>query len=73
MASKEQLEQELTGLENQYKAIVKHNPCSINDTKDHLRNIDQIVRRMKTIRNSKTINRPVDGNGFLKELLYPVS
>lgn len=62
---------ELASLEENYRASVRHNPTSINATQDHLQNIEKIVSRMKRIRNSKTVNRPVRDNSFLTELLYP--
>lgn len=70
MKTKLQLEQELNGLEDQYKILAKQNPLSINDTRSHMDNLSKVVSRMKSIRNGKTINRPVANNDFLRELLY---
>lgn len=70
MAHEQRLADELASLEAKYRMAVKQNPSSIQDTREHLKDIDAIVSRMKAIRNSKTINRPVSGNNFLKEILY---
>lgn len=65
------LRNELAALEHQYIQTVKRNPTSANATRKHLVNVDKIVSRMKYLRNTKTINRPVRNNDFLRELLYP--
>lgn len=70
-AKETKLRKELSMLEDQYRQAVKSNPTSANATREHLNNLDKIVSRMKYLRNTKTINRPVRNNDFLQELLYP--
>lgn len=60
---------ELESLEKKYRAMVKINPVSIQETRSHLAEIDKIVRRMKSIRNSKTIGITTYGNSFLNDVL----
>lgn len=72
-AHEARLKNELAGLEKKYVGMARLNPISSSETKKHLEEIERIVSRMKAIRNTRTINHPVEGNGFLKELLYPTS
>jgi len=71
MSHQARLTNELRELEDEYKKLARCNPRSANSTREMLIRIQEIVDRMKAIRNTKTINRPVTGTEFLKQLLYP--
>lgn len=65
------LEEELTALEAQYRALVKINPVSFNDTRTHMETVAKCVSDMRRIRNSKTICRPVSttSSAWLQEII----